>query len=820
MSRVVIASLVLAAYACSGSAELQLTRIYEAGRVALLRGELPEARVLSDQGLTLLTSQPESEWAWKFRLLRGEILVVQGEFTSARPLLTSPMPLDPQSAPLRSRQKFLEARMQQRLGEFTNSLDTLEQARRLAPDSRDEHLAVDWFEGQTRLRLGQWAEGEAKLNSVIARSVQQKDRHQLALALGDMGMGLLVRGRYDEALSWFERVLALTELKEYTVYGLGLYNAGICYARLGNFERAAEVQQRAVTIQEQRGPSARLQEALGSLGTTYGLKGEPSKAVPFFARALTVALDRKLDDAAALWAGNLATAHAQLGNWDDADRYNKDARRFGSNSRSLKPVYFTLNDAQIAAGRGDFDAASTLFDEALTNSGESASVRWTAHAGIARAAIAAKQQVRASRHFEAALDIIEKTRSNLLRTEFKLSFLTQLIEFYQAYVDSLIDQGRVEKALEVAESSRGRVLAERHGVQAAGKSNAAAFRAVARQSGAVLLSYWLTPTRSHVWVVGADGIRGVALPPARDIETLVREHQVMIDNTLADPLALSESPGGRLYDLLVAPVSKWIPHNARVVVVPDGALHRLNFETLPVSGARRHYWIEDVEIQVAPTLAMLSMSAASTGSDRPLLLIGDPAPHEPQFPALRYASAEMSGIAKHFGSGTVTTYQRDKAVPAAFRDAKPDQFGMIHFTAHASANSESPLDSAVILSGPDHAFKLYARDVAEQPLRADLVTVSACRSAGERTYSGEGLIGFAWAFLRAGSRRVVAGLWDVNDRSTAELMEGMYQQIAAGGAPPRALREAKLSFLRKGGNLAKPYYWGPFQVFTLVLEPR
>jgi CHAT domain-containing protein len=143
---------------------------------------------------------------------------------------------------------------------------------------------------------------------------------------------------------------------------------------------------------------------------------------------------------------------------------------------------------------------------------------------------------------------------------------------------------------------------------------------------------------------------------------------------------------------------------------------------------------------------------------------------------------------------------------------------MIHFTAHAVANPESPLDSAIMLSGPDHAFKLYARDVAEQPLNAELVTVSACRSAGERAYSGEGLVGFAWAFLRAGARRVIAGLWDVDDRSTADLMDQVYGKIAAGMPPPRALREAKLAALRKGGAFAKPYYWAPFEVFTVTTE--
>ena len=93
--------------------------------------------------------------------------------------------------------------------------------------------------------------------------------------------------------------------------------------------------------------------------------------------------------------------------------------------------------------------------------------------------------------------------------------------------------------------------------------------------------------------------------------------------------------------------------------------------------------------------------------------------------------------------------------------------------------------------------------------------MSACRSAGERAYAGEGLVGFAWAFLRAGSRRVVAGLWDVDDRSTAALMEEVYARLAAGAPPAAALREAKRALLH--GAYPKPYYWAPFQLFTVVL---
>jgi CHAT domain-containing protein len=60
---------------------------------------------------------------------------------------------------------------------------------------------------------------------------------------------------------------------------------------------------------------------------------------------------------------------------------------------------------------------------------------------------------------------------------------------------------------------------------------------------------------------------------------------------------------------------------------------------------------------------------------------------------------------------------------------------------------------------------------------------------------------------------VVAGLWDVDDRSTADLMGHVYAEIAQGHTPSAALRHAKLAMIAAGGAAAKPYYWAPFQLF-------
>jgi CHAT domain-containing protein len=114
----------------------------------------------------------------------------------------------------------------------------------------------------------------------------------------------------------------------------------------------------------------------------------------------------------------------------------------------------------------------------------------------------------------------------------------------------------------------------------------------------------------------------------------------------------------------------------------------------------------------------------------------------------------------------------------------------------------------------EDSFKLYARDIIHHPLRAELVTVSTCRSAGERAYSGEGLVGLSWAFVRAGAHNVIGALWDVSDASTPRLMDELYGELKKGETPDAALRHAKLTLLRSGAAFRKPFYWAPFQLYA------
>jgi CHAT domain-containing protein len=101
-------------------------------------------------------------------------------------------------------------------------------------------------------------------------------------------------------------------------------------------------------------------------------------------------------------------------------------------------------------------------------------------------------------------------------------------------------------------------------------------------------------------------------------------------------------------------------------------------------------------------------------------------------------------------------------------------------------------------------------DIYNLKLNADLVVLSACQTALGKEVQGEGLIGLTRGFMYAGAPRVVASLWRVDDRATAELMKRFYQgMLKEGLRPAAALRAAQVSMLKEKGWSA-PNYWAAF----------
>jgi CHAT domain-containing protein/Tfp pilus assembly protein PilF len=813
--RVLAAIVLLAVSSCARSAAVDPVAVQVSALEALRQGELARAEGLTTTGLAAVAGDSVHELP--LRLLHAEILLMRREIDRASEIIDLPVPAGDAFGRLEARRRYLAGFRQMMTGRVEEAAAMLAEASTgaAAAGAADVAMDADILAGQALFRLGRWVDAEAVLARARSQARGLGDRSREAGALVNLGMGQLVRERFDAALGYFDRVLSYPELSTHLTYATALTNAGLCHARLGAFDRALELQRRAVALYESRNVPAYLEDALGELGHTQFLRGNATEALALLGRAQQVAAGAGRAERAALWTDSSATALVELGRWEEADRLNEESM---SIKRRMPAASFgpnLINRARIAAGRGQHEAAVTAFELALADAAAPAWVQWQAHAGLASTFMSTGRTDRALRHFEQALGVVENTRSSLLRPEYRISFLSRMIHFHRAYVEALMRSGQPLRALEVADASRARVLAERFGQAPAARVRAAVITSRLARAGEANVAYWLAPERSFAWVVTSSGVHHVELPSSSTIDGLVVRYREFIERSLGDPRRVASAPGDALSAAVLAPVLKLVGANAHVTVVPDGSLHGVNFETLPV-GPERRYWIQDVTVSVAPALSLIAgTEPARERVPRALLVIGDPIDEAGGLPRLQFAGPEVDAVSATFPTVAVTVHRGAAATPRAFLEGAPGRYSVIHFAAHATISALSPLDSSIELSpAAGGGFKLYARDIAQSALRADLVTVSACRSAGGQSYGGEGLVGLAWAFMRAGATRVIAGLWEVDDQSTATLMTATYEGISAGATPATALRAAKLRLLAAGGNFAKPYYWAPFQVFT------
>ncbi len=792
--------------------------LYGTAKQAWRRGELTLALERTDEGIRLCGHLRDSAWPISFQLLKAEILLTGNRRADAQTLLDKAALSISSSSSLKPRLLADLAEVQKQGGEPDEALRLLGEALPLARSMGDTEL-LSRIEQRRGVLVSDFKEADAALRRSLDLARGQHDDFLAANALVGLGYIRLKRFRFDEAIPWFEQAdRAAQNIPSKAIHQRCLGNLGWCYFRVGQSDRALEMSARAEFIAAESGQRFDRQLWLGNLGAVYYGRENFNKAISYYSRARDLAAGLGNREYVANWQNNITRAYVDQSDWNSAESSNRLAVA-ASRAANVPWVeaYTRLNSAFIDAARSRVKEGEADFGAAIRLAAETSqpNVAWHAHSGLADLYRSLGRIPEAGEEYAAAVATLDHDWMELSRDESKITFRGYLGSFYQDYVAFLSEQHRSEKALEVAESSRARLLAQK---LEGGTSTLPAFHGaeamrLARKTGCVLLSYWLAPGRSYLWAVTAKGVSSFPLPGESELNALIEQHRRAIDN-LEDPLVSGGSAARQLYKTLIGPVEPLMGSRARVLIVPDGRLHEINFETLVVDGAKPHYWIDDVTVALGPSLGVLRSLPRKTSRRPRLLIIGDPLPADPEFPPLPHLKTEIREIAAGFAASDRAVYTGAEAYAERFRESDPHAFTAIHFAAHASADEESPLQSAIILSPHLGNYKLYASEVAALRLDPELVTVSACRSAGSKSYSGEGLIGFAWAFLEAGAHNVVAGIWNVDDAAAPVLMKEFYGKWHEGQDPATALRGAKLALMRTGGVFRKPYYWGPFEVFT------
>ncbi|NYF78046.1 CHAT domain-containing protein [Granulicella arctica] len=634
----------------------------------------------------------------------------------------------------------------------------------------------------------------------------------------NLGVVALQQGHYEEALERFNHASALAQsIEAKLALRKALANLGWTYYLTGDLVHALQ-NLKTVQVQEEAAGAALDQvQTLTNIGMIQFRGNDLVAARSSYEAALSLA--QSLHNPEKILSAHIALGYLLLRtDPTSAETHIHEASRLARlRQNDIEQLDPSMLEALLLAQQGKTPASEAKLLELVKRSGASPVVQWEAENTLARLYEETGQSGEADRWFKRAIGTFHRQRLSLKSVELELPFLENGSDLYLDYMEYLIHRHRTDEALAILDKSRAETLAEGLGTAATGGDGLHARALAARLHGTILV-YSLRPQTSYLWAISARGERFYTLPGSTTILPMVERHTQSILAS-KDLLTQRESTGRALYDALVKPAEAMIEPGGRVFLIADKGLNSLNFETLIPPGDHPHYWIEDATITNARSLRLLAAVDERQHQHglQKMLLIGDPVYRPEEYAALPNAAAEMTSVASHFPAEQRTVFAGAQASPASYSSSAPGQFAYIHFVAHATANEINPLDSAIILSGAsgqNAAYKLYARDVLTQPLHAELVTISSCYGSGVRNYSGEGVVGLVWAFLRAGSHSVIGAMWEVSDVSTPALMNALYSQLLRGSRPDAALRDAKLAMLHGDGVFRKPLYWAAFQLYS------
>ncbi|WDD99643.1 CHAT domain-containing tetratricopeptide repeat protein [Thalassomonas actiniarum] len=340
---------------------------------------------------------------------------------------------------------------------------------------------------------------------------------------------------------------------------------------------------------------------------------------------------------------------------------------------------------------------------------------------------------------------------------------------------------------------------------------------------------------SYLWTVAKNNIELYSLP----------SNQVLSDQVLAVLLQVRDSPGSQhsnrsrqqkqaikqLSDTLF--LGKDIPWQQydNLLIVPDGALNYLPLSmlTLPGQGSL----VESKQVSYMPSLGVLSQllnREVQSREGNKILLLANPAMlqagnADEEFARVRvgfetgelpYTEKEANSIIEIAGN-RVSLLSRKNASKSQLRAQALADYQIIHFATHGLASTDEPALAGLVLSNAlSDDNLLLAPEIINLDINAELVVLSGCETALGRLIDGEGLQGLSRVFFEAGTRRVVASLWSVQDDATAKLMGAFYQfLLKEKKAPGEALRLAKLevkNYQRRNRQKPwkDPFYWAGF----------
>ncbi len=695
---------------------------------------------------------------------------------------------------------------------------------------------------------------EEQARRLMREALRMGEGHRPARWIGgvqnNVGLTYQDQRRYGDALEWFERSLAtLWDVGERRNEAATLNNIGRCLCEMGEYERGiARLEEAAGLAREWRIP---LTEAhvMRDLGFCRLEIGDPFAAEEAFAAAEAVARGTGYFHVLRTVHLGRALAARERGSREETRSYLTEAIDVAEGVRSRCAGSAPVQSSYFGMASQDYVELVDLLQAMHRDAPE---------AGYAREAFDYAQRAKGRAFLdmlaEAQVDL--RCRADTLYQRRESEILNRVSELLAEEAEGPVraedEIARLEEELLLLELELRRADPRYAELQYPRPSKLPEVQEELLAGDELLLEYLLGDRASYLWAVTPTSFRLHLLPPRE----LLEEQAAQLLPLLGDYNLLGPEPSyfvaaaAELSRALLSPVAEELAAARRVIVAPHGILHYLPFEALllgetsgsPESFGALPYLVKRVDVSYVPSVSSLARlrsterlapeQGRSSTADRELLIVGDPLPPAPgevsafartvlgDAPApLRFAAREISGIRALFPAGNGIVLTGADATPARLREAAASgPFRLVHFAAHGLFNERRPQFSGLLLS-PDAAGEgfLSLGEIFALELESEQVVLATCSSALGEHVSGEGLVGLTRAFHYAGARSVVASLWEVSDRTSADFMRSFYREMdrPSGTRRDHALAQAKRALIgsETGGTgpvLAHPFFWAAY----------
>ncbi len=348
-------------------------------------------------------------------------------------------------------------------------------------------------------------------------------------------------------------------------------------------------------------------------------------------------------------------------------------------------------------------------------------------------------------------------------------------------------------------------------------------------------------------------------PGAKDFAGIINRYRELLSISKLNASEKEEMKfiASSLYALLFSAIEERLKGKTEIILIPDGVLGIVPFETLIMPDGR--YMVEQYGIKYTQSLTVLSFIRQREYSPKrkPVIAFGGALYDRINYSGEQIKSSlqlenfagyvrqkiekgellgevyylmgisgwdsipgtldEVSAIDRIISGSEIISGSdvNEGSIKSLSKKGNLKKYKIIHFACHGIAMPGIPALSALVLSQqnnssqPDDGY-LTLNEILQLDINADFVNLSACETGLGRIYNGEGVVGLTQSFIIAGANSMSVSLWQVNDISTMEFMTGLYEIASREKSPDysRAMTEMKRKFI--SGGRSEPYYWAPF----------